>query len=579
MEMTDPDHDFYREFLRPYYVVTREGQYLFGTRQKGRRPDRVFYMVPDNYRLGTGQRSFDHEIGAHVFSVVKRYVEGTSKIVQNGVQGERDFATPLRVIVSVANPHAAYMAWMGKLMIFPPGTAGQTPACVNYIVPERLPPSCVTEIREVWPEFDPDEPLTLFDLTGIDRDVREVLNLRIDYFGGAYKKPNLTMAWNRAEERGFVSYHAGCTDGLILKGLSGTGKTTLTVGSSIYQDDALVGIPKRPDGRVLRVHIVGLEAASFAKSEGLTEKSPEWAGLMKSREGRIVLAMNIDCAGVSYETKTIAGHDVVVPVANGQVGSLRCTEYTESGTTNGRVIFQFSDLNSAWGAAQRLRAEGLSFRRFDILEPIIRVTDPRMAVALDSACESVITSAVAGQPAGSRVRSYAATDFMAREQAEQAVLKLKIYEDMGLAPGGGLIFFVVNTGYVGKHDMEGGVRSGGEKITVADSKKLISLVKNERVKRWIAHPAFGYLIPDPQELERRHGMGDFCKRFNPLRYYAPDEVHQFIHRDSTERTAHLKEVFAGQRRREELEACVHVWETCTVPPPEELARFYRENYG
>jgi hypothetical protein len=50
------------------------------------------------------------------------------------------------------------------------------------------------------------------------------LNLGVDYFGGAVKKPNLTMVWNRAEANGHISYHAGCTSSRILKGLSGTGK-------------------------------------------------------------------------------------------------------------------------------------------------------------------------------------------------------------------------------------------------------------------------------------------------------------------------------------------------------------------
>ena len=43
----NPDHNFYKEFLRPYYVITRDGQYLFVSTQPGRRPDRAFYMVPE----------------------------------------------------------------------------------------------------------------------------------------------------------------------------------------------------------------------------------------------------------------------------------------------------------------------------------------------------------------------------------------------------------------------------------------------------------------------------------------------------------------------------------------------------
>jgi len=71
----NPNDDFYIDFLKSYYVLTKDGQYLFGSTQPGRRPDRAFYMVPDNYRLGKKQQKFDHN---------------------------------------------AYISWMGKMMIFPP---------------------------------------------------------------------------------------------------------------------------------------------------------------------------------------------------------------------------------------------------------------------------------------------------------------------------------------------------------------------------------------------------------------------------------------------------------------------------
>jgi len=577
MEIRNPGHDFFKEFLKPYYVVTKDGQYLFGTIQKGRRPDRVFYMVPEDYRLGRGQQSFDAERGKKLFHIIEEYVAEMDKIVQDGVQGEHEYETGLQVVVSIENPHSAYMAWMGKLMIFPPKNIPIS--CWNYIIPEKLPHEYIKRIKKVWPSFNENEPLTLYDFTGMNSDVRKVMNLRIDYFGGAYKKPNLTMVWNRAEHEGLISYHAGCCHGRILKGLSGTGKTTLTVGDDIEQDDALVGLPVCRNGRIEKIKIIGLEAASFAKSEGLTEEGPEWKGLMKSKEGRIVLAMNIDCENVEYVTRTIYGHEVVVPVARGSAGKLICTQYEKSGTTNGRFIFQFSDLNPQWGKEQTLRAEGLSFRRFDILEPIIRVTDPSMAVALDSGCESVITSAVEGRPAGSRVRVYAATDFMAREQAEQAVLKLAAYEDMNLGLNGNLIFFVVNTGSVGAHDIEGFATGKGEKIGVRDSKKLIELVENARIEKWLTHPAFGYLIPDPRELEEIHGMAGFSRRFNPLRFYTPEEIQAFIKRDIEERTAYLQELFRGQKREEELRNVINVWKRCPIPSPEKIREFYERHYG
>jgi len=576
MEYINPSDDFFKEFLKEYYIITADGQYLFASMQKGRRPDRVFYMVPPGYRLGKGQRYFDVEIGKKLFKVIEKYLSKADRIIQDGVQGEYEYEVGMKIVTSVENPHSAYMAWMGKLMIFPPKNIKIS--CYNYIVPEKLPAEYIEEVKSFWPDFNENEPLTLFDFTEMDRDIRRVINLRIDYFGGAFKKPNLTMVWNRAEEDGLISYHAGCCDGRILKGLSGTGKTTLTVGEEIEQDDALVGIPVYENGKVGKIKLVGLEAASFAKSEGLNEKSPEWKGLMKSREGAIVLALNIDCEGVKYVRKIIKGYEVVVPTPIKKAGPLKCCSYEESGTTNGRFIFKFSDLNKNWGKTKYLRAEGLSFRRFDILEPIIRVTDAKMAVALDSACESVITSAIEGRKAGERVRVYAATDFMAREQAEQASLKLKVYQDMGLDLDGKLIFFVINTGYVGEHDLNGFSTGKGEKIKVEDSKKLIHLMEKDKIRNWIHHPAFGYLIPHPRELEEKYGMKNFAKRFNLLRYYSPEEIVDFIKRDIEERTAYLENLFKGQQKEEELKDVIYTWRKCRIPSPDEIEEFYKENY-
>ncbi|MFX1474310.1 MAG: hypothetical protein ACFFCO_02370, partial [Promethearchaeota archaeon] len=501
--------------------------------------------------------------------------------------------------------------------------------CWNYIVQERLPDDVIEEIRSFWPDFDPDEPLTLYDLTQMDEDHRRVMSLRVDYFGGAFKKPNLTMVWNRGEAQGLVSYHAGCTESRVLKGLSGTGKTTLTVGPHLHQDDACLGLPvTNASGRVEKVQIIGLEAASYAKSEGLTSTSPEWPGLMKSREPRpdgtreVVLAQNIDCEGLVYKMETIRGHPVRVPrpISGEKIGSLQCTRYEKAGTTNGRFIFRFDALNPDWkpGIDKWLRTEMFSFRRFDIFQPLIRIVDPAIAVALDSGCETIITSAIGGKIPGTRVRSYAATDFMAREQAQQALLKLKVYSDMDLgqynAPKieeGHLVFAIVNSGYVGEYDFGGKQRrrlddSGqpipkideatgkpaldgqgkpkylglGEKIRVEDTKRLVDLVENRRIKTWIPHPVFGegYLLPSPAELEKEQGMKAYAERFNPLRYYTAEDYLKLCKRDIQERTQHLSDLFGGQQGEEELEEVIHVWERCTLPTPKEIKRFYELHY-
>ena len=575
----DPDDAFYIDFLRDYYIVTADGQYLFATRKSGRNPDRVFYAIPNGYRLGKNQRFFNNNKGKVICEIAFRYLQsGIPVIGLSGIQGERRFETGLDFVVSAVVPHSAHLAWMGKQMVFP-SKGSIIPRVFNYAIPEGLPPDLRAEIKSFYPEYE--EPLVLFDLTGIKNDVRRVLTIGSDYFGEVFKKPNLTMVWNRAEANGFVSYHAGCTEDRVLKGLSGTGKTTLSVGDRVEQDDAVIGIPIERNGRISEVELVGLEAASFAKSEGLNENSPEWRGLMRSREPingvrPIVLAMNIDCENIDFITRVVKGHEVKVPAGNG--GHLICTSYEKSGTRNGRFIFRFSELNRNWGKNREiLKSEGLTFKRFDIVEPLIRAITPDMAVALDSACESVVTSAVSGKREGSRIRSYAATDFMAREASSQALLKLRIYEDLGLGFDGKLLFFVINTGWIGNHDVNGNPTGKGEKITVDDSKNLLHLVENRLIKRWIVNPVFGYLIPDPIELEEEHGMEGFCERFNPMKYYSEEEILRISKRDLKERTEHLRWIFHGEEGSEKLKGVTSMWDR-KLPDAREVREFYVRNY-
>lgn len=622
----NPDHNWFRNSLKPYYVITEDFQYLFGSTQLGRRPDRAYYMVPENYRLGKGQRPFDRERGRKLYAVVLRYLqeEKVPVIVQDGIQGEHGYEVGLRVIISIKNLHSGYIGWFGKLMVFPP-KENQHIDCWNFIVQENLPLNYINEIRKFWPTFDPSEPITLYDFTEMDQNRRRVMSLGMDYFGGAYKKPNLTLVWNKAESDGYISYHAGMTSDRVIKGLSGTGKTTLTVGSKLEQDDACVGkIIRNPQTNMIeKVQLIGLEAASYAKSQDLGPESPEWPGLMKSRETDekgnrpVVLAQNIDCKNVEYHFKKINGHTVKVPVVKSETkpGSLLCTQYHSSGTTNGRFIFLFSELNPDWGkndTPRYLKTCVLSMKRFDLLDPMFRITDPILATAFDSAVESIITSAVAEKKPGTRVRSYAATDFMAREHCHQALLKLQVYKDLGLGSDGKLIFMVTNAGTVGEHDIKGNqiritdekgnfipkvdkntgkilrnelgevvYQGQGEKILVQDTKKLLDLGEHRKISNWIPHPIYkdSILLPDPRELEVKWGMKDYGKRFNRMRYYTVGQFIDFTRRDITERTKFLKTLFEGQECGTELEEVIHAWERYRIPDPHTIEEYYRRYYS
>jgi len=395
--------------------------------------------------------------------------------------------------------------------------------------------------------------------------------------------------------------------------------------SELEQDDACIGkiIRNSETNKIEKVQLIGLEAASFAKSQGLGPSSPEWPGLMKSREidtngdHYVVLAMNIDCENVKYELKKIDGFVVKVPIIEEgeKAGSLLCNQYHKSGTTNGRFIFSFSCLNPNWGRKENrryLKTIVLSMKRFDYMHPVFKVVDPVLAVAFDSGVESIITSAIAAQKIGTRVRSYAATDFMAREQCHQALLKLEMYKDLGLGLDGKLAFIVLNTGYIGEYDLNGNQirlidgesgepipkidkRSGkiqrnelgeliyqgqGRKIKVSHSKKLLDLTEHRKIKNWIPHPIFQerVLLPNPEELENEWGMVGFGRAFNRLRYYSVKEILEFSKRDLEERSQFLKNLFKGQECETELEEIINVWDDIRIPRPRDIEDYYDKYY-
>ena len=78
----NPSEEFYIDYLKPYYVITKDGQYLFASTQKGRMPDQVHYMVPKDYKLGVGQKGFDIEKGILTAQELSEQIE--KKILKAG---------------------------------------------------------------------------------------------------------------------------------------------------------------------------------------------------------------------------------------------------------------------------------------------------------------------------------------------------------------------------------------------------------------------------------------------------------------------------------------------------------------
>ena len=185
-----------------------------------------------------------------------------------------------------------------------------------------------------------------------------------------------------------------------------------------------------------------------------------------------------------------------------------------------------------------------------------------------------------------------------------------MYKDMDLGLNGKLVFFINNAGFVGEYDFDGSqiknldengkpipkknpetgeilknelgeimYEGQGEGIHVSDSKRLIELVENRKIENWIKHPVFGYLIPDPKELEEKHGMKNFGKRFNPLNYYTAKQYIEFIKRDIKERIEFLEGLFKGQNGEEKLKDIINIWKKFEIPSEKEIEEFYNTYYN
>ena len=150
----NPDDEWYKEFLKDYYVVTADGQYLFASKQPGRMPTRAFYVVPDNYRLGKKQQKFRYgtDVAKKYIEVIKEYLKTVPVIVVDGIQGEAGYEVGVRNVISIKNPHAGYIAWMGKQMIFPPKKDMKI-SCWNFIIEERLPDKYIKKIKGFFQNF------------------------------------------------------------------------------------------------------------------------------------------------------------------------------------------------------------------------------------------------------------------------------------------------------------------------------------------------------------------------------------------------------------------------------------------
>ena len=185
------------------------------------------------------------------------YIAGAHMVVVDGYIGsDPQFRTRARLVMEALN---ANVAGMQKQLYYPAGE--------DYDPDTWEPETTVIYTPNLAAPGYPDDRVIAVDLNA---NVTRVLNS--DYFGES-KKGGLRMWNNIVYNRGGLSLHAGCKvipvggrpRGVLIVGLSGTGKTTTTfttqLGSKPAQDDF---IALMPGGRVYTT-----ENGCFAKTFGL----------------------------------------------------------------------------------------------------------------------------------------------------------------------------------------------------------------------------------------------------------------------------------------------------------------------
>ncbi len=351
--------------------------------------------------------------------------------------------------------------------------------------PEGGEPDFVTITVAEWPE----KKTIVFPEIGL------TIILGSDY-KGENKKAMLRQVMYWAKKEGNLGLHAASKIirvsrdgelrdfGFLLFGLSGTGKTSLSChshwlrhpeGVVIRQDDVVI---LRPDGSA-----VGTEESFYLKTEGLEPASQP-----------LLYAAAISPRAIL--------ENVWVEPETGRVDFFNATL-----TANGRAMVKRRDIAFTDSQIDLEKVHFMIFitRRQDIVPPVMRLT-PEWAAAAFMLGESIETSAGDPTQAGKALRVVGTNPFIIGSEEEEGEIFLSI-----LRNNPGIQCFMLNTGRVGGPDR-------GQKITVADSVKIVEMVARDRIV-WKKDDFWGYEVPVDIP-------GVDMNRFDLTNYYTDEQIEE-----------------------------------------------------
>jgi phosphoenolpyruvate carboxykinase (ATP) len=410
------------------------------------RSTRSTFIVDDS--TNATKQTISREEFDRISAAQEAYIAGSHMVVVDGYIGsDPQFRTRARLVMEAAN---ANVAGMQKQLYYPVGE--------DYDPATWEPDTTVIYTPGLPMPGYPNDRVIAVDLNS---NVTRVLNS--DYFGES-KKGGLRMWNNIVYHRGGLALHAGCKvipvggrpRGVLIVGLSGTGKTTTTfttqLGSKPAQDDF---IALMPGGLVYTT-----ENGCFAKTFGLDPR--------------------YEPAIYNATTKPDAYLENVSVDADGKVDFFD-TSYTK----NGRTTWPFKYVDP-WPADQIPPAEFLLIlNRNENIVPGVARLDRAQAAAYFMLGETTGTSAGGKDEEGKFLRVPGTNPFFPRDMADMGNRMLELLDSHELK------VFVLNTGRVGGGDGH----EGSKKVTIPYSSAIVQAIVEETIS-WTEDPDFGYEIAE-----------------------------------------------------------------------------------
>ncbi len=472
----------------PNCRTTRHGNVNVQTRVVARSKSSTFVVTDDPERhSGLTMSRAD---GERMARVQDDYIRSRDMLVVDGYIGnDPAFRTPARLVIEASN---ANIAAMQQILYYPleNGGAGFEPRATVIYTPN------------LEAKGFPNDRLIAVDL---ERGITRVFNS--DYFGES-KKGGLRM-WNKlVYDRGGLAMHAGCKiipaggrrRGVLIIGLSGTGKTTTTFtrqnDSQPVQDDFLA---VTPDGR-----IHATENGCFAKTFGLSEES-------EPAIYRAVLRPTSYLENVSQQGDQLDFFD---------------TSYTQ----NGRAVFRMVDIEGAGDARSIERADILLIlnRNENVIPAVARLRGPQ-AAAYFMLGETKGTSAGGAEEAGRFLRIPGTNPFFPLDHSLQGNRFLELLRKNPME------VYLMNTGRVGGGDDD----PRSLKVKIRHSSAIVKAIAEGTI-RWDRDPDFGYEVAS--QVPDLDGEGELL--LQPRALYARqgrlDEHRQIVERLRSERREYMR---------------------------------------